>query len=172
MASLLGRYELPRHPFLLLHCVKTPTEQCAKANYYGSLSRAHTHTHTHATHTHTTLSCTAGGSADPDGIDDAFELVAEVNEKVKTGVWVGDCFIYNTASWRLNYCVGGEVGVRVHGLLVCECASGCLCGGRLLCLRHLAVATHMLCVKRSECVKSVCLKFCDCFIHNLHVGEV
>ncbi|KAF5839138.1 coatomer WD associated region-domain-containing protein [Dunaliella salina] len=56
----------------------------------------------------------AGGSADPDGIDDAFELIAEVNERVKTGVWVGDCFIYNTASWRLNYCVGGEVTTMYH----------------------------------------------------------
>ena len=26
-----------------------------------------------------------------------------------TGLWVGDCFIYNNSSWRLNYCVGGEV---------------------------------------------------------------
>ena len=28
------------------------------------------------------------------------------------GLWVGDCFIYNNSSWRLNYCVGGEVGFR------------------------------------------------------------
>lgn len=25
------------------------------------------------------------------------------------GLWVGDCFIYNNSSWRLCYCVGGEV---------------------------------------------------------------
>eukprot|EP00967_Tisochrysis_lutea_P026589 scaffold30694_cov18-Tisochrysis_lutea.AAC.4 len=78
----------------------------------------------------------AGGSADPDGIDDAFELVAEVNERVKTGVWVGDCFIYNTASWRLNYCVGGEVCVPcqhvdfsvvcvIGGQHACESRGGC-----------------------------------------------
>jgi len=32
-----------------------------------------------------------------------------MNERVRTGIWVGDCFIYNNSSWRLNYCVGGEV---------------------------------------------------------------
>ena len=30
------------------------------------------------------------------------------------GMWVGDCFIYNNSSWRLNYCVGGEVTVMYH----------------------------------------------------------
>lgn len=33
----------------------------------------------------------------------------QVPERVRTGLWVGDCFIYNNAAWRLNYCVGGEV---------------------------------------------------------------
>eukprot|EP00197_Chlamydomonas_leiostraca_P003888 CAMPEP_0202868228 /NCGR_PEP_ID=MMETSP1391-20130828/10511_1 /ASSEMBLY_ACC=CAM_ASM_000867 /TAXON_ID=1034604 /ORGANISM="Chlamydomonas leiostraca, Strain SAG 11-49" /LENGTH=917 /DNA_ID=CAMNT_0049548365 /DNA_START=115 /DNA_END=2865 /DNA_ORIENTATION=- len=55
-----------------------------------------------------------GGTADPDGIDDAFEVVADVAERVKTAVWVGDCFIYNNAGWRLNYCVGGEVTTLYH----------------------------------------------------------
>lgn len=27
---------------------------------------------------------------------------------------VGDCFIYNNAAWRLNYCVGGEVTTLHH----------------------------------------------------------
>ncbi|KAJ8539262.1 hypothetical protein K7X08_013514 [Anisodus acutangulus] len=31
-----------------------------------------------------------------------------------TGIWVGDCFIYNNSSWRLNYCVGGEVTTMFH----------------------------------------------------------
>ena len=30
------------------------------------------------------------------------------------GIWVGDCFIYNNAAWRLNYCVGGEVTTLYH----------------------------------------------------------
>ena len=49
-----------------------------------------------------------------DGIEDAFELQAEVAEKIRTGLWVGDCFIYNNAAWRLNYCVGGEVTTLFH----------------------------------------------------------
>jgi len=50
-----------------------------------------------------------GGSAGEEGVEDAFELLHEINERVRTGLWVGDCFIYNNSSWRLNYCVGGEV---------------------------------------------------------------
>lgn len=48
---------------------------------------------------------------DEEGVEDAFELLHEVNERVRTGIWVGDCFIYNNSSWRLNYCVGGEVKI-------------------------------------------------------------
>eukprot|EP00798_Chlamydomonas_sp_ICE-L_P021129 gene21129-28016_t len=55
-----------------------------------------------------------GGATDEDGIDDAFELLNEVSEAVKTGAWVGDCFIYANAAWRLNYCVGGEVTTMFH----------------------------------------------------------
>ena len=29
-------------------------------------------------------------------------------------MWVGDCFIYNNATWRLNYCVAGEVTTMYH----------------------------------------------------------
>jgi hypothetical protein len=50
-----------------------------------------------------------GGSAGEEGVEDAFELLHEINERVRTGLWVGDCFIYNNSTWRLNYCVGGEV---------------------------------------------------------------
>ncbi|KAG8069621.1 hypothetical protein GUJ93_ZPchr0006g41678 [Zizania palustris] len=51
---------------------------------------------------------------DEEGVEDAFELLHEVNERVRTGIWVGDCFIYNNSSWRLNYCVGGEVTTMYH----------------------------------------------------------
>ena len=51
----------------------------------------------------------SGAALDEDGIEEAFELVAEVPERVRTGLWVGDCFVYNNAAWRLNYVVGGEV---------------------------------------------------------------
>ncbi|KAF7798395.1 hypothetical protein EIP86_009616 [Pleurotus ostreatoroseus] len=43
-----------------------------------------------------------------EGVEEAFELIAEIPENVKTGKWIGDCFIYTTASNRLNYFVGTE----------------------------------------------------------------
>ncbi|XP_076946282.1 coatomer subunit beta'-1-like, partial [Bidens hawaiensis] len=48
----------------------------------------------------------SGKTVDEEGVDDSFELLYEVSERVRTGLWVGDCFIYNNSSWRLNYCVG------------------------------------------------------------------
>ncbi|KAL1199366.1 Coatomer subunit beta'-1 [Cardamine amara subsp. amara] len=55
-----------------------------------------------------------GKQVDEEGIEDAFELLNETNERVRTGLWVGDCFIYTNSSWRLNYCVGGEVTTMYH----------------------------------------------------------
>uniref|UniRef100_A0A2P2MUM6 Coatomer beta subunit n=1 Tax=Rhizophora mucronata TaxID=61149 RepID=A0A2P2MUM6_RHIMU len=56
----------------------------------------------------------SGRPVDEQGVEDAFELLHETNERVRTGLWVGDCFIYNNSSWRLNYCVGGEVTTMYH----------------------------------------------------------
>ncbi|KAL3840909.1 hypothetical protein ACJIZ3_025500 [Penstemon smallii] len=56
----------------------------------------------------------SGRSVDEEGVEDAFELLYEINERVRTGIWVGDCFIYNNSSSRLNYCVGGEVTTMFH----------------------------------------------------------
>ncbi|CAL8172251.1 unnamed protein product [Prunus armeniaca] len=56
----------------------------------------------------------SGRPVDELGVEDAFELLFEINERVRTGLWVGDCFIYNNSSWRLNYCVGGEVTTMFH----------------------------------------------------------
>lgn len=51
----------------------------------------------------------SGRPTEEEGVEEAFELLHETNERVRTGIWVGDCFIYNNSSWRLNYFVGGEV---------------------------------------------------------------
>ncbi|KAM6582200.1 hypothetical protein CsatB_009202 [Cannabis sativa] len=56
----------------------------------------------------------SGSSVDEQGVEDAFELLHEVNDRARTGIWVGDCFIYTNSSWRLNYCVGGEVTTLFH----------------------------------------------------------
>lgn len=49
-----------------------------------------------------------------DGVDEAFDVLGEVQESVKTGVWVGDCFIYTNGVNRLNYYVGGEIVTISH----------------------------------------------------------
>ena len=49
-----------------------------------------------------------------DGIEAAFEVLAEVTEEVKTGTWVGDCFIYTNSVNRINYYVGGEIVTVAH----------------------------------------------------------
>lgn len=49
-----------------------------------------------------------------DGIEDAFEVLTEIEESVATGLWVGDCFIYTNNVNRLNYYVGGEIVTIAH----------------------------------------------------------
>lgn len=49
-----------------------------------------------------------------DGIEDAFEVLGEVSEQIKTGLWVGDCFIYTNSVNRINYYVGGEIVTVSH----------------------------------------------------------
>lgn len=49
-----------------------------------------------------------------DGIEDAFDVCGEIEDTVKTGIWVGDCFIYTNAVNRLNYYVGGEIVTIAH----------------------------------------------------------
>lgn len=41
-------------------------------------------------------------------------MLGENQEVVKTGVWVGDCFIYTNSVNRLNYYVGGEIVTISH----------------------------------------------------------
>lgn len=49
-----------------------------------------------------------------DGIEDAFTVLNEVSESVRTGLWIGDCFIYTNSLNRLNYYVGGEICTISH----------------------------------------------------------
>jgi coatomer subunit beta' len=48
-----------------------------------------------------------GAEITDEGVEEAFEVVTEVSEGVKTAKWVGDCFIYTTSN-RLCYFVGSE----------------------------------------------------------------
>lgn len=49
-----------------------------------------------------------------DGIEGAFELESTVSDKVRTGQWVGDCFLFTNSTGKLNYFVGGEVMTLCH----------------------------------------------------------
>ncbi|XP_014218703.1 coatomer subunit beta' [Copidosoma floridanum] len=53
-------------------------------------------------------------SENAEDIEGAFEIIAEMNDVVKTGLWVGDCFIYTNSVNRVNYFVGGEVVTISH----------------------------------------------------------
>ncbi|EIM88049.1 coatomer protein [Stereum hirsutum FP-91666 SS1] len=49
-----------------------------------------------------------GADIGDEGVEEAFEVIAEVPESVRTAKWIGDCFIYTNAANRLNYFVGNE----------------------------------------------------------------
>lgn len=53
-------------------------------------------------------------SIEDDGIDSAFDVVGEITEQIRTGIWVGDCFIYTNSVNRINYYVGGEIVTISH----------------------------------------------------------
>lgn len=42
------------------------------------------------------------------------QVLGEVHESVRTGLWVGDCFIYTNSVNRINYYVGGEIVTVSH----------------------------------------------------------
>lgn len=54
------------------------------------------------------------GLADEDGVEAAFEVVTDIQESVRTGEWVGDCFIYTNSTNRLNYLVGDQTYTISH----------------------------------------------------------
>lgn len=56
----------------------------------------------------------ASVDVDDDGVESAFEVVCDINETVRTGEWVGDCFIYTSSTNRLNYLVGDQTYTISH----------------------------------------------------------
>ena len=50
-----------------------------------------------------------------EGVEAAFDVEGdEVNERVRSGLWVGDCFVYTNYQGRLNYIVGGKTVTVAH----------------------------------------------------------
>jgi coatomer subunit beta' len=60
------------------------------------------------------LAALQSGHVDEDGVEDAFEVVCDINESVRTGQWVGDCFVYTNNTNRLNYLVGDQTYTITH----------------------------------------------------------
>jgi len=56
----------------------------------------------------------SGTPIDEDGIEAAFDLVSEVSEKVISGLWVSDCFVYVNSSQRLLCLVAGSTETVAH----------------------------------------------------------
>lgn len=48
------------------------------------------------------------------GVEDAFEIITTINENVRTGRWVGDCFVYTNSANRMNYLVGDQTYTISH----------------------------------------------------------
>ncbi|KAJ2766509.1 Coatomer subunit beta' [Coemansia nantahalensis] len=55
-----------------------------------------------------------GGQTSEEGVEEAIDFVTEIQEPVRSGCWIGDCFIYASAANRLNYLVGGQVFTISH----------------------------------------------------------
>ncbi|RVD90047.1 uncharacterized protein DFL_001030 [Arthrobotrys flagrans] len=56
----------------------------------------------------------ANGEVEDDGVESAFEVVTDISETIRTGEWVGDCFIYTNSANRLNYLVGDQTYTIAH----------------------------------------------------------
>eukprot|EP00672_Neobodo_designis_P024561 CAMPEP_0174835364 /NCGR_PEP_ID=MMETSP1114-20130205/5368_1 /TAXON_ID=312471 /ORGANISM="Neobodo designis, Strain CCAP 1951/1" /LENGTH=984 /DNA_ID=CAMNT_0016069311 /DNA_START=17 /DNA_END=2971 /DNA_ORIENTATION=- len=50
----------------------------------------------------------SGAEADEDGLECAFDLVEEIEVKMRRAMWVGDCLLYVNKSERVCYYIGGE----------------------------------------------------------------
>ncbi|KAK4053418.1 Coatomer subunit beta' [Microbotryomycetes sp. JL201] len=56
----------------------------------------------------------SGAEIDDEGVEEAFELEVDIPDVVRTGKWIGDCFVYTTGANRLNYVVGGQTHTVTH----------------------------------------------------------
>jgi coatomer subunit beta' len=56
----------------------------------------------------------SGGELGDEGVEEAFEVVAEISEVVQSARWVGDCLVYTTSNNRLNYLVGNQSHTISH----------------------------------------------------------
>ncbi|GJJ05895.1 hypothetical protein Clacol_000082 [Clathrus columnatus] len=56
----------------------------------------------------------SGTEIGDEGVEEAFDVVAEISETVATSKWFGDCFIYTNSANRLNYLIGTQTTTVTH----------------------------------------------------------
>lgn len=56
----------------------------------------------------------SGAEVEDEGVEDAFEVVTEVSESVRTAKWTGECFLYTNLTNRLQYLVGEQTHTITH----------------------------------------------------------
>eukprot|EP00971_Amphidinium_carterae_P266164 5279779-Amphidinium_carterae.1 len=60
------------------------------------------------------INTASAADADEDGIEAAFDLVNEVSDKIYSGTWVGECFVYISNTQRLTCLVAGASETLAH----------------------------------------------------------
>lgn len=56
----------------------------------------------------------AGQIDDIEGCEDAFDVVTEISESVRTAKWTGECFLYTNSNNRVQYLVGEQTHTINH----------------------------------------------------------
>lgn len=56
----------------------------------------------------------SGEPIDDEGVEDAFDVIVEVPESVRTAKWTGECFIYTNSNNRVQYLVGEQTHTINH----------------------------------------------------------
>ncbi|KAE8236491.1 hypothetical protein A4X06_0g9533, partial [Tilletia controversa] len=56
----------------------------------------------------------AGEAIEDEGVEDAFEVMTDISDTARTARWTGECFMYTTASNRLQYLIGEQTNTVHH----------------------------------------------------------
>ncbi|KDN46808.1 putative SEC27-coatomer complex beta subunit [Tilletiaria anomala UBC 951] len=56
----------------------------------------------------------SGAPVDDEGVEDAFEVIVDVADQIRTAKWTDECLIYTTASNKLQYLVGEQTHTINH----------------------------------------------------------
>ena len=66
------------------------------------------------THDASAIAATGLNTEGDDGIESAFDFHSELSDKITSGVWIVDTFVYTNASQRLQFVVAGRFETVAH----------------------------------------------------------